>query len=505
MGEDQETTANKNTVTIEKAGPCKKKIIVEIPEETIKETTNEQYSTLGKDAEVPGFRKGRAPRRLLEKRFGKNITEQVKLKLLSDASEAALKDNELDVLREPDIDYEKIELPDEGSLTFDFEIEVRPEFDLPEIEGIPVTRTKLEVTEDQLTREVEQLQRWSGIWAPRNEGETIQLDDQIIADAVLKVEGVEEDQKLDNIQIYVRPNGFVGAIPVTDLDKLLIDAKAGDVKTTSVEVPKTYFKQEYRGKKVDISIDINDIKWLRPAEIDKDFLSRLGVENEEDLRNGVRDSLQDRLEQQVRTEMTEQIYKHMLENTDFELPIDIVAEQADSLLRRQQISLMQRGMPREKVEEQMEQLKAGSEQQAVEQLKTFFIMDKVGKKLEIEVSDDEVNGQIAQLALQQGQRPEKMREDMIRNGSLGQFKMQVRDEKCVEKLLEMAKITEVEPEKKTKKAKKSKKTAVKSKETTEKAAKTTKKTVKKTEKKSEKTEKKPAKKTKTASKKKTDK
>ena len=80
---------------------------------------------------MPGFRKGRAPRRLLEKRFGKDVGEQIKLKLLADASDAAIKDNKLDILREPEINHEKIELPADGPLKFDFEVEVRPEFELP--------------------------------------------------------------------------------------------------------------------------------------------------------------------------------------------------------------------------------------------------------------------------------------------------------------------------------------------------------------------------------------
>src|SRR4030042_1077750 len=121
MGEEEkESTTAKNTVTIEDAGPCKKKVMVEIPEETVKEATDEQYETLRKDAMVPGFRKGRVPRRLLEKRFGKETTEQIKLKLLAEASDSALKDNKLDVLREPDIDFEKVELPDSGPLKFEF-------------------------------------------------------------------------------------------------------------------------------------------------------------------------------------------------------------------------------------------------------------------------------------------------------------------------------------------------------------------------------------------------
>jgi len=216
MAEDEQATETekteeqqdqiKNTVTIEEAGPCRKKVIIEIPQEAIKNATEEQYETVRKEALVPGFRKGRAPRRLLEKRFGKETTEKIKLKLIADASDSAVKDSKLDTLRDPDIDFEKrplcsveldfqadldkstiseelrkefeknkaplsknaavsveqpetewlvtdegksypirkeqdklniyesIDLPTEGPLKFDFEVEVRPEFDLRQIE-----------------------------------------------------------------------------------------------------------------------------------------------------------------------------------------------------------------------------------------------------------------------------------------------------------------------------------------------------------------------------------
>ncbi|MHC4313668.1 MAG: trigger factor [Planctomycetota bacterium] len=380
--------------------------------------------------------------------------------------------------------YESIDLPAEGPLKFDFEVEVRPEFDLPQIEGIPVTRTKLEVTDEQIDREVEQLQKLSGLWTPRTDGAT-EVDDQIIADAVLKVTDVEAEEKLDNINIHVRTNGFVGAVPVEKLDELLAGAKVGDTKKTSVEVPKTFFREEYRGKTVDIQITVNDIKYLKPAALDEDFLKKLEVEDEKQLRERIQDSLQGRLEQQVRTEMTEQIYKYLLENTDFDLPLNIVAEQSISLLQRQYSNLLMKGMAREQIEEHMEQLQAGSAQRAQEQLKTFFIMDKIADKLEIDVTEEEINGHIAQLAMQQGQRPERMREQMLRDGSLAQFKLQVREHMCIAKLLESAKITEKKAEKKAKKAEK----------------KSAKKTTKKTGKKAEATEKKTAKKSKKAPKK----
>ncbi len=471
----------KNTVTVEDTGPCKKKVVIEIPEESIKELIDEQYKQLGREAVLPGFRKGRAPRRLLEKRFGKETGEQVKLGLLTESSEAAIKSQELDILGDPDIDYEKIELPETGSMKYEFEAEVRPEFELPKLEGIPVKREKLEVTDEQVDREIEQLCRWSGVWTPREEG-TIEKDDQVLADVMLTPELTEEDKakqaeeaekadkgeeekgesaieaetKLDNTEIYVRPNGFVGPIPVEKLDELLVGAAVGDEKTTTVEVPKTYYREEYQGRKVQVEITVKDIKYLKPAELNDALLQRYHVESVDELRERVRDNLQEQQENRVRQEMSDQIYDYLLDNTNFDLPLDIVARQAGSILQRQYISLLQRGLNRQQIEEQMEQLRAGSEEEAKKQLKTFFLMDKVADKLELDVTEEEINGHVAQLAVQRGQRPEKMKEQMERDGSLAQFRLDIRQNKCINKLLESADITEGKAEKAKGKPKKSK-------------------------------------------------
>ena len=473
--EDNKPDLPDNIVTIEDAGPCKKKVAIEIPRETIDYSTNNRFEELRKDTIVPGFRKGRAPRRLVEKRFGKEVSEQIKLTLLAEASDAAIKDNEIKTIGEPDIDYENIELPEEGPMKFDFEIEVRPEFDLPKLEGIPVTKTKLEVTDEQIDAEIEQTLKWAGIWTPRSEG-AVEPEDQIIADVHLKVEGLEEQEKLDNAEIFVRQNGNVGEVPVEKLDEFLVGAKTGETKEFSVDVPKTYFREEYRGKKVDIKIEIKDIKWLKPADLDENFFQRAGVENEKELREKIHEKLQNQLEGQIRNEISEQIYQYLHDNTDFDLPLDVVAKQADTVLRRQYVNLLMRGMPREQVAEHMEQLQAGSEEQAKRQLKTFFIMDKVAEKFGIKVSEEEINGHIAQLAAQRNQRPERMKEQMEHDGSLAQFSLEVRQDKCIEKLLETAKITEKKPDKKEKNVKKA-------------TAKTKKKTAKKTPKKTKSKEK----------------
>jgi trigger factor len=439
---ENETAEIKNVVKISESGPCKKKINIDIPEESIKAALDEQYDELRRDTVVPGFRKGRAPVRLIEKRFGSDVSKQVKLKLLADATDAAIKDNEIDSLGEPDFDHEAIDLPEKGSMSFEFEVEVRPNFKLPELKGIKVEKTTTETTEAEIDEEIESFRKRAGIWTPKEKG-TAKLEELVVADAVIKLEGVEEGEKHDNIEIPVREHGFVGGIPVEKLDKTLVGAKSGDVKKVSVEVPKTFYKEEYRGKKVDVEMTVKEIKKLEPAALDETFFKKCGVGSLEELKEVVTDARGQQAEQAARQSMASQVHKYLLENTKFDLPSNIVGDQSKSILQRQYTNMLMQGMQKEQIDEHMEQLRASSEQQAEEQLRIFFIMDMIAEKLKVEVNDEEINGHIAQVAAQRGRRPEKMREELARDGSLAQFSLQVREQKCVEKLLEDAKITEV--------------------------------------------------------------
>jgi trigger factor len=457
MAEEQDTKQTetkeeiKNVVDITDAGPCKKKISIEIPQEKITKVLDGQYKELGSQTVVPGFRKGRAPRRLLEKRFGKEIGEQTKLKLLADASDAAIKDSNLDVLGEPDIDHEKTELPASGPLKFDFEIEVRPQFELPGLEGIPVEKPRLQVTDQTIEQEITELQKRAGIWKPK-EGE-IAAEDQVIADVVLKPqEG--ETEKIDNTEIYARHRGFVGKVPVDKLDELLIGAKTGDVKKASTEVPATFFDEKYRGKKVDVEIKINDIKELQPAPLDEHFFKRFGTANKDELAKMIRQRDEANVERQQKEVMRQLVRKFLLDKVEFDLPADIVGDQSKQLLQRQYTRLLMQGAKTEDIQQQMEQLKASSDEQAKEQLKSFFVMDAIAKKFDIQTTEEEVNGYIAQAAVYRQVRPERLREQMSRDGSLAQVALEIREIKCIDKILESAKITEVEPKKIAEKPKK---------------------------------------------------
>jgi len=469
----------KNIVTIEDAGPCKKKITIEILSEKIQQTLADEYKELQHDAAVPGFRKGRAPMRLIEKKFGSDITKQVKLKLLAEASDSAVSDNDIDMLGDPDIDYEAIELPEKDSMKFDFEVEVRPEFQLPALDGIAVDKPKITVGDGEIDEQIATICKRPGIWEPK-EG-AVEDGDRIVADVVMDIDEVEEDAKHENIEITADSNGFVAGVPVENLNEILAGAKAGEEKKTSVDVPATFHNEQLRGKSIAITMDVKEVKSLAPAELNEEFFTRIGVDDEADLRDKISEQLEQQADNQAKQQMAEQIHKYLRENTTLDLPESIVADQSTRILQRQYSNMLLQGMERELMDQQMGQMRSASEDEARDQLKTFFIMDKVAEKLEVQVTDEEVNSRIAQIAAMRGRRPENMKEELSRDGSLAQISLEIREQKCIEKMLENAIITEVKAEKKApKKAKK--KTAKKAAKKTEKkpAAKTAKKKTAKT-------------------------
>lgn len=464
--ETTETETIKNIVTIKDAGPCKKKVTIEIPQEKIQKALTDEFKDLQRDSVVPGFRKGRAPMRLIEKKFGSDISKQVKLKLLAEASDSAVSDNEIDMLGDPDIDYDAIELPEKDSMKFDFEVEVRPDFKLPILDGIAVDKPKIVIGDAEIDEQIEVICKRSGIWEPKDG--PVEDGDKVVANVVMDIEGEEEDAKHENIEITADSSGFVAGVPVENLDNLLAGAKGGDEKTIKVDVPATFYNEQLRGKSIDITIDVKEVKVLIPAELNEEFFTRIGLDNEADLRDRISEQLEQQADSQAKQQMAQQIHKYLREKTKLDLPESIVADQSTRILQRQYSNMLLQGMEREQMDQQMGQMRSASEDEARDQLKIFFIMDKVAEKLEVEVTDEEVNSRIAQIAAMRGRRPEKMREELARDGSLSQFSLEIREQKCIDKMLESAKITEVKAEKKP--AKKEEKAVKKAKKKTAKKA-----------------------------------
>src|SRR3954469_1070356 len=437
--EEQEYAYN---VKIEDLGPATKKIVIEIPEDRIKEKLAEQFKELRGQAAIPGFRPGHAPQKLIEKRFATDVKDQVRRTLVSESYEQALEKNNLNVLGEPDFDNpEAITLPDSGSMNFSFTVEVQPDFSIPDLKDIKVKKPKIDVKDENVDQAMQNLREQQGALMPV-EDRGVQEKDYLLADVHVK-EGGNVVAHQHDAQIVARP-GRIGGLQIDDLDKQLEGQKPGETRTIKAHAPETHPNEALRGKDVEIEVSLKDLKKLELAEVNEAFLEDLGFKDESELRDALREQMVERITYDVQQALREQVSKHLLDNIQFDLPAKLSVKQTDRVVNRRAIELLQRGLSREQIEANIERLRAGADEEAARELKLFFILQKLASDLGVDVDEGELNGRIAMLAAQRGRRPEKVKQDMAKDGSLTNLYLQMREQKALDKVLESAQIEEVD-------------------------------------------------------------
>lgn len=464
---DQDKLKERIEVSVEDLGALRKKLTITVPREVIDERKEKQYGDLSRDAVVPGFRKGRAPRRLLEKRFGLEVSETITSELLGSGYLAAIEKVDLKVLgdplvyctpKKPDKEGEppverlmpvreafaNIVLPDEGPLQFSCEVEVQPQFDLPDLDNIPIERPKVVVDDADVDQQIERLRRMRGEYERVADG-VAQVDDLLTVGLKMTVEG-KVVREWDAAQVAVRAQTIEG-VALPTLGEILVGAKAGDVRTAGGPVPDDAERSELRGKTAEFVFTVKEISRLKLPELTDEMATSLGFENVTELRDFVRRDMESRVADVIRRGMRQQVYKYLLEKTNLELPERLSQRQANRVVVRRMVELYRQGVPEAEVAKHMDELKTTAKDEAARELKLGFIMEKIAEQLKPEVTEDEVNGQIAMIAQQQNRRFDRVRDELIRNDGIESLFLQVRDEKIVDALLEKAKITETEPAK----------------------------------------------------------
>ena len=429
-------------VKVEDAGPATKKVSVEIPQERIQQKMAEQFKELRSQAAIPGFRIGHAPQKLLEKRFSHDVKEQVRRSLVSESYEQAMEKNALQPIGEPEFDNaEKLDLPESGPLNYTFTVEVQPVIALPTLKGLKVKKPKIEVKDENVDQAMQNLREQQGALVPVEDRGVI-AKDYLTADVHVKLDGAVIAHAHDS-QIVSRP-GRVGGIQIDDLDKQLEGQKSDETRTISIKAPDTHANEAIRGKDVQIEIKVKDIKKLELAEIDADFLESLGFVDEKELREALREQMVERITYDVQHAMREQVNKYLLDNVTMELPTRLSTRQAERVVSRRAMDLMTRGIPREQLEANIEKLSSGAQDEAIRDLKLFFVLQQIAAEQGIDVDEAEMNGRIAMIAVQKGRRPEKMKQDMVKDGSLSNLYIQIREQKAVDRILEDAVIEDVD-------------------------------------------------------------
>lgn len=436
------------TVTIEDAGPSLKKISIEVSAQVVDEKLGSSLDTVMVEAEVPGFRKGRAPRRLIEKKFGTVIQREAKQQIVAMAYQEAIEQHKLKVIGEPRADeLDKAELAPGKPLAFSVEVEVQPEFKTPDLEGITVLKPAVDVTDELVNGEIEKIRINEG---DLEEQDAPQAGDYLTGHGIMTGPDGEEFYNIEGAVVRVpmaedEGKGMILGVLVDDFAEQLGMPRPGETATIETTGPEGHEREELRGKKLKVTFAVSRVDRIIPAEL-ADVVARTGFESEDQLREAVKTRLTQRGLVQQQSAMRQQVAKALIDGTEMELPERLTAGQAERTLERRRMELMYRGVDSAEIERHMAELRSSSADVARNELKLFFILNQAAEELDVRVEEAEINGRIAQMAAEQGVRPEQLRRDLIESRRVTQVFQQLREHKTMDAILQKAKVEEVSGE-----------------------------------------------------------
>ena len=441
--EDQETgeTPPEYGVQTEDVGVLKKKVIVTVPRDRIEAKRDEMFGELAKSALVPGFRIGHAPRRLIEKRFGKDVSQDVRNALVGESLSSVIEKAKLKTIGEPDLDLDAIQLPEDGDLEYSFEVEVAPEFQLPQTVGIPLKRPKVEITDERVDQMLNEFrQQYSDYEA--SEGPAAR-NDMVTADVVIRGEGIEPLESKD-LTLRVAP-GQIEGLPLVDLGNRIEGKKPGESAQLTVKVPLAHPTESWREKDLTVDLTVKSIQARKLPELDDAFARQMGMDSIDELRTAVRGNMQTRLDAEIQQALRDQTVQYLLDNIQLDVPAGAAERQTARLVQRRYVDLLYRGVPREQIDERLTELQAAASEEAARELKVSFILGQIAQDEKIQVSDEEINSRIAAMARQNNRRPERLKQDMQADGSLSSLAGAIAEQKALDILIDRATITEEEP------------------------------------------------------------
>lgn len=438
-------TAAQNNVTISDVGPSRKKLTIEIPADAVAGKLRDSLDTLSVEAELPGFRKGRVPRRLVEKRFGSAVRKEAKTQLVAEAYTRAVEDHKLQVISDPSSEtLEELEIEDGKPLTVEIEVEVLPEFALPELKGVKVYKPAITVSDEDVDRELEKLCITEGTLEER---EAPEPGDYLTGVARMVLPDGTEFYNINGAVVQMpsedkNGRGMILGITVDDFAAQLGAPKAGDEVTIKATGPQNHEIERLRGADLTMTFKVDRVDRIVPADAATLALG-FGFAGVDSLKDEIRKRLEGRGQVEQQTLMRQQVARNLIDATEIDLPEKMTERQTERNLQRRRMELMYRGIDARHVEEQVSDLRNASHDVAVRELKLYFILHRAAEEMKINVTEADVNARIAQMAMQRRERPEKLRQELIQSNQIGSVFQQVREHKTLDAILAQAEVEEI--------------------------------------------------------------
>jgi trigger factor len=430
-------------ISVEDLAPCKKLVRVEVDAKAVDEAFDSVAKEYQKQAALPGFRPGKAPRDMVVKKYNAEITDEAKRKLIGENYRKALEEKKLNVIGYPDI--EEITFARGQNLQFAATIETAPEFELPEYKGLPAKREDKSVSDADVDRALNMLAQ------QHTKFETVARELKMGDIAVVNYTGTCEGKPITdlaptargltekkNFWLDIEPTAFIEGFAAQ-----LTGAKAGDKRTINVDFPADFVTKELQGKKGAFEVEILEVKEKILPPIDGEFAKKYGAENLEKLREGVRRDLENELKHSQARDIQGQIIHALLERVQFELPETPVAQVTRNSVYDMVRQNSQRGVPRETIEQQKDEIYTAAAANAKERVKLAFLVQRIAEKENISVSQEDVLRRAHMLAGMYQVPIEKFLKDVQKNNGVQELYDQVAHEKVLAFLETNAKIETV--------------------------------------------------------------
>ena len=436
-------------IEIEEVGPCKKLLKFEIPKETIDDEWQKQLKEVARMAKVPGFRKGKAPRKLLEKNYGDKIMDDVKRAVVSGSYQQAIEENKLSPIGDPDIGNFDLELG--KPLKFEITLEVLPTFELGDYKGMKLQRKPVSVTDEDIDKALETISKQKAQLTIVKTGK-VKVEDFIICDCEV---GINDEVVWSDQELEVMVSGsHVADINVPDLKDRLVGAKSGDKVSVDVELGDSFSVEQHRNKSAKMEISIKEIKRPKSPKIDDELAKQVGYDTLGELKEFMSKRLEMEKKRMAEGEMQEQISSKLIEMADFEMPEDMIKHHTNERLHKYQLDLVNKGTPQEEIEKHTEDMKSASEEAVVRDFKMSLVLEQIAEKERIFVTEDDVNRRISEMAGMYGLDAAGMKKQLEKMNSMSNLRHQLRESKTLNLLMKEANIEEVKEEvKKTTKTK----------------------------------------------------
>jgi len=428
-------------VKIDKPSACERHVTVTVAKEDVDRYVKEAFDELMPKAELPGFRPGRAPRKLVETRFKEHIGDQVKGKLLMDSLTQMSDDHKFTAISEPDFDIESIQLPEDGPMVFEFDIEVRPEFDVPVWKGIKIDRPQHQYSDAEVEERLnELLSRYGQL--EKHEG-------PIAAGhfATVTLRASHDGQQISQLTeetIEVKPTLSFSDAKLEGFDKLLIGKNLGDVVTTKVTISPESDNEAFRGKEVELSLEVVAVERRKLPELTREFLERIGqFKDEAELRSEVRNEMQRQLKYFQQKRVRQQITSQLTVTATWDLPQALLRRQAGRELERAVMELQSSGFSQEQINQYANDLRQNALASTANSLKEHFILEKIAEEQKFEEQPDDYDREIELIAEQTDESPRKVRARLEKRGLMDTLRNQIIERKVIELIEQHAEFRDV--------------------------------------------------------------